>query len=80
MLTHSVLSPSLSPLVILSTQGIVPGETWHVEMVFDYHDVSDFVVLVQPSCGIRQDDRLDTHQLKDAHGHGDLVHKEQSVI
>lgn len=49
-------------------------------MIFDYHDVSNFVVLVQSSCGVGQDDRLDTHQLKDAHGHGDLTQKEHSMM
>lgn len=72
--------PAPLPLIIVSTQGIVSSETWQVEVVFDDHDVSNFVVLVQSSCGIRQDHQLDAHQLKDAYGHGELTKKEHSMI
>ena len=61
-----------SPLVVESSQGVVAGEAWHVEVVLEDHDVAHSVVLVEAPGRVGQDDRLHPQELEDAHGQGDL--------
>ena len=44
-------------------------------MIFDEHDVTDFVVWIQTTCCVGDDQRLDTHQLHNAHRKRDLYNR-----
>lgn len=69
-----------TPFVIRSYQWVVAGESRHVQMVFDDHDVSHLEVLIEASCSIGQDHRLYTEQLKYPHGQSDLVRQNLTII
>lgn len=60
------------PFIIWSSQWVDSSKPWHVDVILDDHDVSNFEVLVEASGSIGQDHCFHAHQLEDTHGKGDL--------
>lgn len=55
------------PIIIVPTERILPCKAWHVDVILNEHDVSNFIATIEPPRCVCHNQSFHAQQVEDSH-------------